>query len=69
MASHPTREVEAQLSGLLDQVVDWLQFAESKNTGGVALTATVLSVIVSFALLVRPSRPSLVWDWASGPSP
>jgi hypothetical protein len=34
MASHPTREVEAQLSGLLDQVVDWLQFAESKNTGG-----------------------------------
>jgi hypothetical protein len=58
MASHPSREVEAQLSGLLDQVVDWLQFAESKNTGGVALTATALSVIVSFALF-GPTLPTL----------
>ena len=58
MPSNPTRDVEVQLNGLLDQVVDWLQFAESKNTGGVGLTATALSVIVSFALF-GPTLPTL----------
>ena len=58
MDTHPPREVEAQLSKLLDRVVDWLQFAESKNTGGIGLTATALSVIVSFALF-GPTLPTL----------
>ena len=58
MATNLSRDIEAQLSHLLDRVVDWLQFAESKNTGGIGLSSTALSVIVSFALF-GPPLPSL----------
>jgi hypothetical protein len=45
-----TREIETRLSDLLDQVIAWLQFAETKNTGVVGLASTGLGVIVSLAL-------------------
>jgi hypothetical protein len=46
-------------SALLNRVIAWLQFAESKHTGGVGLTSTALGVIVSFSLFgpPLPSRP------------
>jgi len=45
-------------SALLNRVIGWLQFAESKHTGGVGLTSTALGVIVSFSLF-GPPLPSL----------
>ena len=33
----PKRDVERQLSELLTRVIDWLKFAEAKNTGAVGL--------------------------------
>src|SRR5829696_1984816 len=58
MASDPTRDVEDRLADLLDRVIGWLQFAESKNTGIVGLIATALGLIVTF-LVAGPSVPSL----------
>jgi hypothetical protein len=58
MASDRTREVEDRLVELLDRVIDWLQFAESKNTGIVGLIATALGLIVTF-LVAGPSVPTL----------
>ena len=58
MAADLSHDVEAQLNKLLDRVVDWLRFAESKNTAGIGLSSTALSVIVSFALF-SPPLPSL----------
>jgi hypothetical protein len=59
MVSDPTRQVEDRLSDLLDQVIAWLQFAESKNTGIVGLIATALGLIVTF-LVTGPSIPTFV---------
>lgn len=58
LLSDRTRDVEEQLTDLLDRVIDWLQFAESKNTGIVGLIATALGLIVAF-LEVGPSVPTL----------
>src|SRR5687767_13749113 len=58
MATDPTRDVEDRLADLLDGVIGWLQFAESKNTGIVGLISTALGVIVTF-LLAGPSVPTL----------
>ena len=56
--SDRTRDLEALLADLLDRVIDWLQFAESKNTGIVGLIATALGLIVTF-LEAGPSVPAL----------
>jgi hypothetical protein len=48
------RDVEDRLADLLDRVVDWLKFAEAKNTGAVGLSSTGLGVIVTF-LIAGPS--------------
>ena len=58
MATELTRALEDQLTKLLESVIDWLQFAESKNTGIVGLISTALGVIVSF-LLAGPAVPTL----------
>ena len=58
MATDGTRDVEDRLADLLDGVIGWLQFAESKNTGIVGLISTALGVIVTF-LLAGPSIPTL----------
>jgi hypothetical protein len=58
MASDPTRDVEDRLADLLDGVIGWLQFAESKTTGIVGLISTALGVIVTF-LLAGPSISTL----------
>ena len=42
------RDVETRLSDLLNRVIDWLKFAEAKNTGAVGLSSTGLGVIVTF---------------------
>src|SRR5215213_8006646 len=48
MNTDPKRQVEQQLSELLNRVIDWLKFAEAKNTGAVGLSSTGLGVIVTF---------------------
>src|SRR5215211_4680325 len=58
MATGPTRDVEAWLADLLDRVIGWLQFAESKNIGMVGLISTFLVLIVTF-LVAGPSVPPL----------
>src|SRR5918995_529406 len=58
MATDPQRDVERQLSELLGRVIDWLKFAEAKNTGSVGLSSTGLGVIVTF-LVAGPSIPTL----------
>ena len=58
MASDRTRELEDRLVELLDRVIDWLQFAESKNTGVVGLIATALGLLVTF-FVTSPSLPTL----------
>jgi hypothetical protein len=50
--------VSAVLSDLLNRVVDWLKFAEAKNTGAVGLSSTGLGVIVTF-LVAGPPIPVL----------
>jgi hypothetical protein len=52
------RDVEDRMSGLLDRVVDWLKFAEAKNTAAVGLASTALGVIVTF-LIAGPPVPAL----------
>ena len=58
LPSDRTRDVEDRLADLLDGAIDWLQFAESKNTGIVGLIATALGLIVAF-LEAGPSVPAL----------
>ena len=58
MATDAQRDVERQLSELLGRVIDWLKFAEAKNTGSVGLSSTGLGVIVTF-LVAGPSIPAL----------
>src|SRR3954465_3521819 len=52
------RDVQRQLSELLNRVIDWLKFAEAKNTGSVGLSSTGLGVIVTF-LVAGPPIPTL----------
>jgi hypothetical protein len=52
------RQVESQLADLLNRVIDWLKFAETKNTGAVGLASTALGVIVTF-LVAGPPVPTL----------
>jgi Family of unknown function (DUF5706) len=58
MSTDPRREVERQLSEQLTRVIDWLKFAEAKNTGSVGLSSTGLGVIVTF-LVAGPPIPTL----------
>lgn len=50
--------VEERLGKLLDRVIDWLKFAEAKNTAAVGLASTGLGVIVTF-LVAGPTLPPL----------
>jgi hypothetical protein len=58
MSSDIKRDVERQLSELLTRVIDWLKFAEAKNTSSVGLSSTGLGVIVTF-LVAGPDLPPL----------
>jgi hypothetical protein len=58
MTTDAQRDVQRQLSELLTRVIDWLKFAEAKNTGSVGLASTGLGVIVTF-LVAGPSIPTL----------
>ena len=58
MSTDPRRDVERQLSEQLTRVIDWLKFAEAKNTGAVGLSSTGLGVIVTF-LVAGPSITTL----------
>jgi len=58
MTTDAQREVERHLSELLGRVIDWLKFAEAKNTGSVGLSSTRLGVIVTF-LVAGPPIPTL----------
>ena len=58
MSTDPQRDVERQLSELLTRVIDWLKFAEAKNTGSVGLASTGLGVIVTF-LVAGPPIPTV----------
>ena len=58
MANQVSKEVEARLDDLLGRVVDWLKFAEAKNTGAVGLASTGLGVIVTF-LVAGPPLPTV----------
>jgi Family of unknown function (DUF5706) len=58
MSSDIKRDVERQLSELLARVIDWLKFAEAKNTGAVGLSSTGLGVIVTF-LVAGPPIPTM----------
>lgn len=58
MSADLKRDVERQLSDLLNRVIDWLKFAEAKNTGAVGLSSTGLGVIVTF-LVAGPPIPEL----------
>src|SRR5688500_5173173 len=51
------RDVEERLDNLLSRVVDWLKFAEAKNTGAVGLASTGLGVIVTFLVAGPPLPP------------
>jgi hypothetical protein len=52
------RDIEERLGDLLDRVIDWLKFAEAKNTAAVGLSSTALGVIVTF-LIAGPAAPTL----------
>ena len=58
MTPEPSRDVEARLADLLVRVIDWLKFAEAKNTAAVGLSTTALGVIVTF-LVAGPPVPEL----------
>jgi hypothetical protein len=58
MSSDIKRDVERHLSELLARVIDWLKFAEAKNTGAVGLSSTGLGVIVTF-LVAGPPIPTM----------
>ena len=57
-ATDPTSDVEDWLVDLLDRVIGWLQFAESKNIGIVGLNSTFLGLLVVI-LATGPSVPTL----------
>jgi len=57
-ATELKRDLEVWLFDLLDRVVDWLKFAEAKNTGAVGISSTALGVIVTF-LVAGPDIPVL----------
>lgn len=57
-ASSLQRDVETRLTDLLNRVIDWLKFAEAKNTAAVGLASTALGVIVTF-LIAGPPVPFL----------
>jgi hypothetical protein len=52
------RDVETRLADLLSRVIDWLKFAEAKNTAAVGLASTGLGVIVTF-LVAGPPLPTI----------
>ena len=58
MADQVGKDVEARLADLLNRVIDWLKFAEAKNTGAVGLASTGLGVIVTF-LVAGPPLPTV----------
>ena len=58
MSTDIKRDIERQLSELLGRVIDWLKFAEAKNTGSVGLSSTGLGVIVTF-LVAGPPIPTV----------
>ncbi|MBA2598897.1 MAG: DUF5706 domain-containing protein [Chloroflexota bacterium] len=58
MTTDVKRDVEIRLSDLLNRVIDWLKFAETKNTGAVGLSSTGLGVIVTF-LVAGPPIPTI----------
>ena len=58
MTTEVQRDVQRQLSELLSRVIDWLKFAEAKNTGSVGLASTGLGVIVTF-LVAGPPIPTV----------
>src|SRR5215213_2892550 len=58
MTTDPKRDIEQQLSQQLTHVIDWLKFAEAKNTGSVGLSSTGLGVIVTF-LVAGPAIPTV----------
>lgn len=58
MATNPQHDVENRLADMLSRVIDWLKFAEAKNTAAVGLASTALGVIVTF-LLAGPPVPTL----------
>ncbi|MCA9878369.1 MAG: hypothetical protein KC442_11325 [Thermomicrobiales bacterium] len=58
MRTEVEREVDARLADLLVRVIDWLKFAEAKNTAAVGLSSTALGVIVTF-LVAGPPVPEL----------
>ena len=58
VADQVTRGVETRLADLLARVIDWLKFAEAKNTGAVGLASTGLGVIVTF-LVAGPPLPDI----------
>jgi hypothetical protein len=58
IAAELKRDVEDRMGDLLDRVIDWLKFAEAKNTAAVGLSSTALGVIVTF-LLAGPPVPTL----------
>lgn len=58
MPTNANRDVETRLFDLLNRVIDWLKFAEAKNTGAVGLSSTGLGVIVTF-LVAGPPVPAL----------
>src|SRR5215208_5304480 len=64
----PKRDVERQLSEQLTRVIDWLKFAEAKNTGAVGLSSTGLGVIVTF-LVAGPSITTLAGVGVGGGGP
>src|SRR5215204_4788158 len=58
MTTEVKRDVQRHLSQQLTHVIDWLKFAEAKNTGSVGLSSTGLGVIVTF-LVAGPPIPTV----------
>ena len=58
MTTDIKRDIQRHLSELLGRVIDWLKFAEAKNTGSVGLSSTGLGVIVTF-LVAGPAIPTV----------
>ena len=70
MSTDLKRDVERQLSELLTRVIDWLKFAEAKNTGAVGLSSTGLGVIVTFLVAgTADSNSGGRWSRRSAPLP
>jgi hypothetical protein len=58
VAAERKHDVENRLFDLLNRVIDWLKFAETKNTAAVGLSSTALGVIVTF-LVAGPPVPTV----------